>query len=195
MFTGIVEVSAPVLEKTATGLTVQRPANFDDIAIGGSIVVNGACLTVIAFDEHSMTFDVVPETWAKTNLGDLATGDRVNLERSMSAQSRFEGHIVQGHVEGTGTIKSFEKPTDSPWATLAIELPSDLARYVVYKGSIAINGVSLTVAAVDWTTCTIALIPHTLEITNLGTLKIGDRVNIETDVLARYIESILAKRQ
>ncbi len=195
MFTGIVEVSAPVLEKTATGLTVQRPANFDDIAIGGSIVVNGACLTVIAFDEQSMTFDVVPETWDKTNLGDLNAGDHVNLERSMGAQSRFEGHIVQGHIEGTGTVKRFEKPTDSPWATLMIELPSDLARYVVYKGSIAINGVSLTVAAVDGTMCTIALIPHTLDITNLGTLNIGDRVNIETDVLARYIESILAKRQ
>ncbi len=194
MFTGIVEVSAPVLEKTPTGLTVERPTIFADISIGGSITVNGACLTVVAFDDHSMTFDVVPETWAKTNLGDLTTGDHVNLERSMGAQSRFEGHIVQGHVEGTGTIKNFEKPTDSPWATLVIELSSDLARYVVYKGSIAINGVSLTVAAIDGTSCTIALIPHTLEITNLGTLKIGDRVNIETDVLARYIESILAKR-
>lgn len=195
MFTGIVETAAAVISKTDTGLTVERPASFGDISIGGSITVNGACLTVIAFDDTSMTFDVVPETWDKTNLGDLQTGNRVNLERSIGAQSRFEGHIVQGHVEGTGKIVSFEKPSDSPWATLTIELPADLARYVVYKGSIAINGVSLTVASVEGTICTIALIPHTLEITNLGTLAVGDRVNIETDVLARYIESILAKRQ
>lgn len=194
MFTGIVELSAPVLAKTDTGLTVERPSIFDDITIGGSITVNGACLTVIAFDDTSMTFDVVPETRARTNLGALNIGDRVNLERSMSAQSRFEGHIVQGHIEGTGRVKSFEKPTDSPWATLVIEMPDHIAPYVVFKGSIAINGVSLTVADKKENLCTIALIPHTLEITNLGTLKVGDTVNIETDVLARYVESMLKNR-
>lgn len=194
MFTGIVEVAASVLQKTDAGLTLERPAIFDDITIGCSITVNGACLSVIQFDGASMSFDIVPETWARTNLGDLAIGGQVNLERALKAEGRFEGHIVQGHIEGVGTVTSFEKPTDSPWATLTLELPSEISPYVVFKGSIAINGVSLTVAAIDGNICTIALIPHTLEVTNLGTLEIGSRVNIETDILARYMESILAKR-
>ncbi len=194
MFTGIVETTASVLQKNDTGLTLERPSIFTDITIGCSITVNGACLSVIRFDDASMSFDIVPETWARTNLGDLAVGSKVNLERALKAEGRFEGHIVQGHIEGVGTVTSFEQPTDSPWATLKIELPSEISPYVVFKGSIAINGVSLTVAAIDGNLCTIALIPHTLEVTNLGALEIGSRVNIETDILARYMESILAKR-
>jgi riboflavin synthase len=195
MFTGIVETMATVLEKTARGLTVSRPESYTDLTIGCSITVNGACLSVIRFDNQSMSFDVVPETWARTNLGDLEGGSKVNLERALAAQSRFEGHIVQGHIEGTATVMSLEKPTDSPWATLTIDLPEDIATYVVHKGSIAINGVSLTVAGIEGGVCKIALIPHTLDVTNLGLLKNGDKVNIETDVLARYVESILAKKE
>lgn len=194
MFTGIVETTAAVREKTSTGLVLERPAIFDDLTIGCSITVNGACLSVVHFDNASMTFDIVPETWAKTNLGDLIVGRLVNLERALGANGRFEGHIVQGHVEGTATVVSLDKPKDSPWATLTIELPDNLTPYVVYKGSIAINGVSLTVASVDGNKCSIALIPHTLEITNFGLLTSGDRVNIETDVLARYMESFLKNR-
>lgn len=194
MFTGIVETTAAVKEKTSTGLVLERPATFDDLMIGCSITVNGACLSVVHFDNTSMAFDIVPETWAKTNLGDLNIGSLVNLERALGSNGRFEGHIVQGHVEGTATVVSLDKPTDSPWATLTIELPDALTPYIVYKGSIAINGVSLTVASVERNKCTIALIPHTLEITNFGMLKTGDRVNIETDVLARYMESFLKNR-
>lgn len=194
MFTGIVETTASILERTETGLTLERPATFTDIVIGCSITVNGTCLSVVRFDNASMSFDIVPETWSKTNLGDLNTGDKVNLERALGAHGRFEGHIVQGHIEGTGSVVSFEKPSDSPWATLVIEVSDDLATYIVYKGSIAINGVSLTVAAKEGNNVHIALIPHTLEVTNLGSLTVGDRVNIETDVLARYMESFLASR-
>lgn len=194
MFTGIIETTANVLERTETGLTLERPATFTDISIGCSITVNGTCLSVVRFDDASMSFDIVPETWNKTNLGDLTTGSKVNLERALGAHGRFEGHIVQGHIEGTGSVVSFEKPSDSPWATLVIAVSDDLAKYIVYKGSIAINGVSLTVAAKEGNNVHIALIPHTLEITNLGSLTMGDRVNIETDVLARYMESFLASR-
>jgi riboflavin synthase len=194
MFTGIVETTATVLKKTDSGLTLERPSTFDDLKAGASIALNGACLSVVEFDDQSMSFFVLPETWNKTNLGDLEVGSPVNVERAMGAGGRFEGHIVQGHIEGTGTVTIFEKPSDSPWATLAIQLPDTISPFVVYKGSIAINGVSLTVVSIEKNICTIALIPQTLEITNLGTLKIGERVNIETDVLARYIESILAKR-
>lgn len=194
MFTGIIETTAAVLEKTPTGLTLARPTSFIDITMGCSITVNGACLSVVRFDDASMSFDIVPETWDKTNLGDLHTGDKVNLERALASNGRFEGHIVQGHIEGTGTVVSFDKPTDSPWATLVIAVSDDLAKYIVYKGSIAINGVSLTVAAKEGNNVHIALIPHTLEVTNLGNLHAGDRVNMETDVLARYMESFLASR-
>jgi len=194
MFTGIIETTANVLEKTETGLTLERPGSFTDIVIGCSITVNGTCLSVVRFDNASMSFDIVPETWNKTNLGDLKAGSKVNLERALGAHGRFEGHIVQGHIEGTGVVESFEKPSDSPWATLVIAVSDDLAKYIVYKGSIAINGVSLTVAAKEGNNVHIALIPHTLEITNLGSLTVGDRVNIETDVLARYMESFLASR-
>jgi riboflavin synthase len=156
--------------------------------------VNGTCLSVIGFDDQSMSFDVIPETWAVTNLGSLQASEKVNLERALAASGRFEGHMMQGHIESTATVLSLEKPKDSPWATLTIDLPDEISKYVVHKGSIAINGVSLTVAKIDGGVCKVELIPHTLSITNLGLLKNGDTVNIETDVLARYIESILAKR-
>lgn len=184
MFTGIVETTAPVLERTDSRLMLARPASFDDIKIGSSIALNGVCLTVVVLNKEDMSFDVVGETWRKTNLGELNKGSPVNLERPMLAGGRFEGHVVQGHVEGVATVKEWKQ--DGQWKLFVLELPTELLPYVTYKGSIALDGVSLTVAGLSGTELTIALIPHTLEITNLGTRKPGDRINVETDILAHY---------
>lgn len=192
MFTGIVETTAEILRKTDTDLIIARPERFDDLTIGSSVAVNGACLTVVAFDGASMTFNLVPETWNRTNLGDHAPGDRVNLERSLAASGRFEGHVVQGHVEGTAVISDLEEKDGG--VTLTLELPEALMPFVVPKGGIAVDGISLTVVSAHGNSCTIALIPHTLEITNLRHRQPGDRVNIETDVLGRYLLNFLSKR-
>ncbi len=203
MFTGIIETTAKIIENTGNRLVLERPAIFDDIKLGSSIAVSGACLSVVAFDDHSMRFDVVEETLQKTKLGELKIGDSVNLERSMKASDRFEGHVVQGHVEGKALVTSYslarpkltseggllETRDDPSSATLTIELPENLVPNVVSKGSIAIDGVSLTVASIEGNLCTIAIIPHTLKITTLENLREKDHVNIETDILARYSRS------
>jgi riboflavin synthase len=192
MFTGIVETTAKVLEKTAEGLTLERPKSFTDLTIGCSIAVAGTCLSVVGMDEGMMAFDVVEETWNKTKLGGLKVGDRVNVERSMAATARFEGHVVQGHIEGVGTVLT-NADTDNGWM-LSIEMPGDLVPAIISKGSIAIDGVSLTVANVNEHICSIALIPHTLEITTLGKLKGGDLVNVETDMFLRGLHHMLMLR-
>lgn len=192
MFTGIVETSAKILKKTDAGLTVERPAAFDDLRIGSSISVSGICLSAVAFDDDSMSFDVVPETFAKTNLGGLHVGEYVNLERSLRADGRFEGHVVQGHVEGTAEVARIEKKETG--AEVVLSLREEIAAFVVPKGSIAVDGVSLTVASVEGNGCTIALIPLTLEKTTLGDLQQGDIVNIETDILGRTILTHLSRR-
>lgn len=184
MFTGIVELTAQVIERTATQLTVALPPSFNDVKIGSSIAVNGVCLTVVDLQKESFSFDVVGETWRRTNLGDLLVGNSVNLERPMLAGGRFEGHVVQGHVEGIATV--LEWKDDGEWKQLLLELPDDLLMYVTEKGSIALDGVSLTVAAFRGNVVTIALIPHTLKITTLGSRKPGDGINVETDILAHY---------
>ena len=191
MFTGIVETTAAVRETSDTGLVIDRPSAFTDIQEGASIAVSGVCLSVIAFDQDSMRFDIMEETWKRTKLGSLQIGDRVNLERSMRADGRFEGHIVQGHVEGVGEVRSAKYEVPSVGAEISIRLPADLVPFVIHKGSIAIDGVSLTVAKIEKDICTIALIPHTLEVTTLGSLKEGDKVNIETDILGRYAYALL----
>ena len=196
VFTGIVETTAKVLQKTDTGLVLERPRTFTDITIGSSICVSGACLSVVGLDDQTMRFDVVPETWRRTNLGDLHIGDCVNLERSLRADGRFEGHVVQGHVEGTGLVTCY-LPAGQAGSLhdretiLTVQIPKDLLSFVIEKGGIAIDGVSLTVAKMEGDQCTIALIPHTLEVTTLGSLKEGERVNIETDVMGRYMMSIV----
>lgn len=190
MFNGIVETRVPVLKKTDTGLTLQRPATFDDLVVGCSISVSGVCLSVVKFDKKSMSFNVVGETWARTNLGDRQTGQPVNVERSVRADGRWEGHIVQGHVEDTAKV--LDLSSDGQWVRLAIRIPKLLRPFVVFKGAICLDGVSLTVADVRGDRCEIALIPHTLEVTTLGLLKPGDRVNIETDVIARYCQTLVA---
>lgn len=192
MFTGIVETTAEILDKNERDLIIARPASFDDLAIGSSVAVNGACLTVVSFDEASMTFNLVPETWSRTNLGDHHPGDAVNLERSLAASGRFEGHVVQGHVEGTAVIADLTH--DDGAVTMTLDLPEELMPFVVPKGGIAVDGISLTVVSTPGNACTIALIPHTLEITNLKHRQPGDRVNIETDVLGRYLLNFLSKR-
>lgn len=192
MFTGIVETTAKVLQKTDSGLALERPKTFTDITIGSSICVSGACLSVVAFDKKTMRFDVVSETWKRTKLGDLRVGGHVNLERSLRADARFEGHVVQGHIEGTGLITHYSLLDTQ--ALLTLKIPKGLLPFVVEKGSIAIDGVSLTVAKMDGDRCTIALIPHTLEMTTFGSLKEGDRVNIETDVMGRYLWHMVEER-
>ena len=180
MFTGIIETMAKVVQKTDSGMVIARPLSFDDVKIGSSISVSGVCLSVVQLTESQMSFDVVPETWSRTKLGSVRQGDAVNLERSLKASDRFEGHIVQGHVEGTGSV------TDIHSGEMKISLPMPLMKHVVEKGSIALDGVSLTVAKIDGDVVTVALIPHTLKVTTLGTLHTGDLVNIETDILGRY---------
>lgn len=179
MFTGIVEATAEVLSNNGNSLQIARPQTFTDLKIGASISVSGVCLSIVGLDDSSMSFDVIPETVRKTKLGSLKPGSRVNLERAMKADARLDGHIVQGHVEGVGTVVAGK-------GELVIDAPEDLLLSVLSKGSIAIDGVSLTVARIEGDRITIALIPHTIQETTLGQLQEGDRVNIETDVLAKY---------
>lgn len=191
MFTGIIETAAEVLERTDRSLLIRRPDFFTDIALGGSIAVAGACLSAVRISADSIGFDVVPETFAKTSLGRLQKGDKVNLERSMLAGARFEGHVVQGHVEAVGeVIENRDFGPGQGWK-LVVKIPADLVGAVVPKGSIALDGVSLTVAAIEGEKCTIALIPHTLEVTTFGVLKPGDPINIETDVMMRGLKRLL----
>lgn len=188
MFTGIIEATAPILIKSDTQLSVQRPEVFNDLIIGSSIAVSGVCLSIVSFDDVSMTFDVVEETWKKSKLGSLRTGDMVNLERACLADSRLDGHVVQGHCEGTGTVREIGKLGNwESGTTMSIETPSELNKFFVQKGSISLDGVSLTIAEVNADHITVALVPLTLEKTTLGSLAEGDPINIETDIVGRYL--------
>jgi len=166
-----------------------------DAVHGGSIAVNGCCLTVVAHDEQTFTVDVMAVTLSTTALGDLRPGSPVNLERATAAGARLGGHIVQGHVDGTGTI--LQRTPGPHWEVVRIAVPEHLARYVVAKGSIAVDGTSLTVVEVtdgeDGTSLTVSLIPETLAATTLGQAPVGSRVNLEVDVLAKYVERLLAR--
>lgn len=183
MFTGIIEATAPILEKTSSSLAVGRPPSFTDVHRGSSISVSGACLSVTKLTEQAMSFDVVPETLAKTKFGSLKVGDHVNLERALRADGRFDGHVVQGHVEGVASVISNVN------GTLTIQLPEELVRFVIPKGSIALDGVSLTVASVDGSRCSVALIPLTQDKTTLRFLQVYDTVNVETDVFVRALHA------
>jgi riboflavin synthase len=160
-----------------------------DAVHGASIAVNGVCLTVVEHAEGAFTVDVMAETLNRSSLGALRRGDRVNLERAMAAGGRFGGHVVQGHVDGTATI--LERVPGDRWEVVRFSLPADVARYVVEKGSITVDGVSLTVASVDDDSFTVSLIPTTLGLTTLGHKAVGDPVNLEVDVLAKYVERLL----
>jgi len=187
VFTGIIEAQAHVQEIGGHQLTITRPSLFSDVRLGSSIAISGVCLSVIHLENSTLSFDVVPETLKCSKLGTLKVGDSVNLERALSASGRFEGHIVQGHVEGLGTVEKITKVESG--AEITIRIPSELLTMIVSKGSITIDGVSLTVADIQNDLCTIALIPLTLEHTTLGTFHVGDMVNIETDILGKYVRS------
>ena len=196
MFTGLVETTTPLLAfaETADGrsLELERPAAFDDLRLGDSIAVNGCCLTVARFDDRSLRFDLLAETLRRTNLGAVEPGQRVNLERALTAHARLGGHFVQGHIDEAVEVLAVEEVGADLGLTFA--LPATFARYVVAKGSIAINGVSLTVADLDADRFRVWLIPVTRSETNLGELSVGDRVNLEFDLLAKYTERLLAAR-
>ena len=189
MFTGIVEELGEVVEAGETSLSVRGPPVTADVSYGDSIAVGGVCLTVVAAEGDVFTADVMAETRRRTAIGELIAGDRVNLERAATPTTRLGGHLVQGHVDGLGEIIA-RKPADE-WEEVVFRLPAALARYVVEKGSIAVDGVSLTVAAIDDDEFTVGLIPATLEATTLGSKQIGDQVHLETDVIAKHTEKLL----
>lgn len=197
MFTGIVEEQGTVAALAAVGsgirITIDATEVLTDAEMGASIAVNGCCLTVVEFSERRWAADAVPETMDRTNLGQLGVGDPVNLERAMRASDRMGGHIVQGHIDGTSTVSSVTAQDDDSWR-YRFQLGPELAPYVVAKGSIAVDGISLTVADLgpDW--FEIAIIPHTASVTNIGARAVGDLVNIEVDVLGKYVERQLAVR-
>jgi riboflavin synthase len=187
MFTGIVSAVAKVVAADAHRLGIDHAAVARRLKIGGSVAVNGCCLTVVKKSGPVFFADVVPETLRRTNLGALRVGKEVNLELPLSATSLLDGHLVQGHIDATGTVRTVDRAVSG--REVAIELPAAISRFVAVKGSIAVDGVSLTVAAVDKPAGTfkVALIPHTLEVTIAGGYKRGSVVNLEADVVARYV--------
>ncbi|MFI5696884.1 riboflavin synthase [Kribbella sp. NPDC051586] len=197
MFTGIIEElgtveSLDLLDGDAARLTIRGPKVTEDAGHGDSIAVNGCCLTVVEHGDGVFTADVMRETLQRTSLGGLDKGSSVNLERAVTAHARLGGHIVQGHVDGTGTIAS--RSPGEHWEDVRVETTPEILKYVAEKGSIAVDGVSLTVTDVDDASGTfgISLIPTTLELTVLGRNKVGDTVNLEVDVIAKYVERLIA---
>ena len=202
MFTGIIAEQGQVLSverdgNTSATVRLHAPTSTEGLALGGSIAVNGVCLTATAIDGQDFSVDVMGETLVRSTIGELAAGDSVNLERCVPAGGRLDGHVVQGHVDGVGVL--LEREPQGNWERLRFGVPANLARYIAEKGSIAIDGVSLTVTAVSpaaeaepW--FEVGLIPTTLAETGLGTKTTGSRVNLEVDVLAKYTERLLAFR-
>ncbi|HZA26056.1 MAG TPA: riboflavin synthase [Actinomycetota bacterium] len=195
MFTGIVEergrVRATGPGPAGTRLAVECRTVAEDAAPGDSVAVNGVCLTVVDRDGSGLLFDLVAETLDRSALADLRPGDPVNLERPVTLMTRLGGHLVQGHVDGVGTIGSVVRDEGS--AAMTVRLPDGLSRYLVEKGSIAVDGVSLTVASLDDGAFTVALVPHTLTLTTLGARRPGDRVNLEVDVVSKYVEKLVRR--
>lgn len=197
MFTGIVEECAQVeiFDRSGPGafrLAVRGRMSGDGLIIGESIAVDGCCLTVVDFDENRICFDLLEETVRVTRFSELQASDQVNLERSLQYGGRLGGHFVSGHVDTTGTVRTFEKRGEDLW--LQISIPEGFGRYLIYKGSVTVNGVSLTVAETDSDLFAVCLIPHTLNVTNLSDLKVGSKVNLEFDLLGKYVEKLLAQQ-
>lgn len=193
MFTGIIEAVGRVAEIERQGdlarLAIDAPEIVEGVQIGDSVAVNGGCLTVTRIEGGRLHFEAVRETLERTSLGDLTGGARVNVERAMRAGGRLDGHIVQGHVDGTGVVRSLDRSGDD--VRLVVDCGSEITDFLVEKGSVAIDGVSLTVVDVFPSGFDVALIPHTLEATNLGDRKPSDRVNLEADVLGKYVKRYL----
>lgn len=196
MFTGIVEELGEVTGVVDLGdsvrLSVHGPLVVEGAVRGDSVSVNGVCLTVVEATGEGFTADVMRETLDRSALGALVPGARVNLERPMRLDGRLGGHLVQGHVDGTGVI--VERSPSEHWDVVRVSLPADLARYVVHKGSVTVDGVSLTVASLAEDSFTVSLIPTTLELTTLGRKQVGDPVNLEVDVVAKYVERLMTAR-
>ena len=197
MFTGIIE-EVGVIKNINIGaksavITIQANTVMEDIHLGDSIAMNGVCLTVTSFDKNSYSVDVMHETLRRTNLGALKGGSRVNLERAMAADGRFGGHIVAGHVDGTGVITSMKQDDNAVW--IDIETDASVLKYIVEKGSITIDGISLTVAQVDSRSFAVSVIPHTGMHTTLLEKKPGDSVNLETDMIGKYVEKLLGYQE
>ena len=192
MFTGIIEEVGRVKSHESSRLTVEASLVLGDTRVGDSIAVNGACLTVVSMNAGSFSVDVTPETLRRTNLGPLRPGDGVNLERPLAVGDRLGGHIVQGHVDGTGEVLSIMPEGDS--LLMRFQAPRALMRYIVEKGYIAVDGASLTIVDCDERSFSISLIPYTRDHTTLGSRSVGDVVNLETDILARQVERLMAAR-
>lgn len=196
MFTGIVEelgtVTAVEDQGDAIRLSIRAETVLEDAGLGDSIAVNGCCLTVAERDGDTWTADVMQETLDKTSLYGVRPGDRVNLERAVTAEKRLGGHIVQGHVDGVGTVLA--RTPSEHWEVVEIQMPPELGRYLVDKGSITVDGVSLTVVEAHDDRFTVSLIPETLARTTLGRRQVGERVNLEVDILAKHVEKLLAHR-
>ena len=197
MFTGLVAELGTVQRLARQGnsyhLTVGAKKVLENLKIGDSVAVNGACLTVVRMDDSGFTADVMPETVRLTNIGSLQPGSRVNLERTLRLCDGLDGHIVSGHVEGLGTIS--EQRPEGIAVVVTISTPPELLKYIIKKGSIAIDGISLTVTEITDTSFSVSLIPHTAKETTLGLKKVGDSVNLETDILGKYVERMLTWNQ
>lgn len=194
MFTGIVEEVGKITSIQQKGenrrIAIEAKHASKELREGHSVAVSGVCLTALNIKSGSFCADLAPETWARTSFSRVRKGAHVNLELPMKADGRFGGHIVQGHVDGVGNLIALERIGDSDNWWLHIEIPPEIEKYTVFKGSICIEGISLTVAKLEGNRCTIAIIPHTVEMTNLGSLKPGDPVNLEADLIAKYVEKM-----
>jgi riboflavin synthase len=197
MFTGIIEEVGRIARVEQRGenrrITIAAGNAAKQLKTGDSVAVSGVCLTALDIKPGSFSADLAPETWARTSFSRVHDDALVNLELPMKADGRFGGHFVQGLVDGVGKLVALDRIADSDNWELRIELPDDVERYTVYKGSICIEGISLTVAKLEGRTCTVAIIPHTVEVTNLKSLKPGDPVNLEADLIAKYVEKVMTR--
>ena len=196
MFTGLIEEKGLLKEKLATGdgfqFTIEANVIIPDLEIGSSIAVNGCCLTVVKINKNNFSVDTIEETLNKTNLGLLKPGMNVNLERPLSADARLGGHFVLGHIDTTGKVEAIKKLSNSHWVT--ISFPEKFKHYLIYVGSVAIDGVSMTVAELNDNTFSVGIIPHTWKETIFADKKVGDTVNLEFDVLGKYVERIMERK-
>jgi riboflavin synthase len=192
MFTGLVEEVGTIASITATGdnhrITIKAPNTARELKDGNSVAVSGVCLTALNITPEGFSADLAKETWTRTSFSRLNSGAQVNLELPLKVDGRMGGHIVQGHVDGTGRLVGLEPIANANDYWLLIDVPQELEKYLVFKGSIAVEGISLTVAKLEELRLTIAIIPHTIKMTNLGSLQPGDPVNLETDIVAKYLE-------
>lgn len=195
MFTGIIEEVGRITRIEQRGenrrITISASNTSHELRTGNSVAVSGVCLTALDIKPGSFCADLAPETWVRTSFSRILEGALVNLELPMKADGRFGGHIVQGHVDGVGKFVALERIADSGNFWLRIELPREVEKYTVFKGSISIEGISLTVATLEGNNCTVAIIPHTVEMTNLNSLRPGDPVNLEADLIAKYVEKMM----